>query len=242
MRAVRQLLRKVESRLDPQRQSRQVFWYVAHHFVLRDRKIAAQYILRSQIRKLHLGCGEYLLPGWLNMDYRPLCRETLYIDARQPFFFPDETFDYIFSEHMIEHISHGGGAKMLTECHRILKKGGRIRISTPDLAFLINLYRPDKSAVQREYIDWANQTFVKGSSGKNEVFVINNFMRAWGHTFVYDENTLRTAMSRVGFTDITKHDLQNSDHDALENLENLTRIPKAFLEIETMILEGTKAR
>ena len=49
MRAVQQLLRKVESRLDPERLSRQAFWYAAHRFVLRDRKIAARYISRSQI-------------------------------------------------------------------------------------------------------------------------------------------------------------------------------------------------
>jgi predicted SAM-dependent methyltransferase len=51
--------------------------------------------------------------------------------------FASDTFDFIFSEHMIEHVSHDDGAKMLAECHRVLKPGGHIRITTPDLAFLV---------------------------------------------------------------------------------------------------------
>jgi hypothetical protein len=72
------------------------------------------------------------------------------------------------------------------------------------------------------------------------VFVINNFMRHWEHTFIYDEHTLKTAMMSTGFTDITKCGLQQSKDDALCNLENMERIPAKFLEMETITLEGTK--
>jgi predicted SAM-dependent methyltransferase len=237
---MRRFLKRIGQDLYPVRRSRQTFWYLAHRYGTRDRKLANQYILQSEVRKLHLGCGWNLLPGWLNADYRPLCREVLYLDARQPFFFLDETFDYIFSEHMIEHISYNDGLKTLAECHRILRRGGKIRVSTPDLAFLIALYNGDKSSLQREYIAWANSNFLKDVPSDNEVFVINNFVRDWGHTFIYDEKTLKSVMASVGFTEITKYDLQSSADSVLCNLENLTRIPARFLEMETMTFEGTK--
>jgi predicted SAM-dependent methyltransferase len=129
---------------------------------------------------------------------------------------------------------------MLGECHRVLKKGGRVRISTPDLSFLVKLYGDDKSSLQREYIAWSNSTFLEDAPEDNEVFVINNFMRNWGHTFVYDEATLRTAMTQSGFANIIKCDLQQSKDDELCNLENITRIPLRFLEMETITLEGTR--
>jgi predicted SAM-dependent methyltransferase len=176
------------------------------------------------------------------MDYIPERRGALYLDARRHFFFKDETFDYIFSEHMIEHMSYQGGLNMLGECHRILKGCGKIRIATPDLAFLIALYRDEKSSLQKDYIAWANRTFVRDASEDNEVFVINNFMRDWGHMFIYNENTLRTAMINAGFTDIVKCGLRRSKHDALCNLESIVRIPTKFLELETITLEGTKAK
>ncbi len=242
LKMMRSLLRLIESNIDPQGRSRQTFWYMVHRFGLQNRKLANRYVLNTQVRKLHLGCGWNLLPGWLNMDYIPLCRRALYLDARRPFFFVSETFDYIFSEHMIEHMSYHDGLNMLVECHRILKPHGKIRISTPDLAFLIALYGTARSSLQREYVEWANSTFLKDAPDDNEVFVINNFMRDWGHTFIYDERTLKSAMISAGFTDVTKFDLQKSGDTELCNLENLTRIPTRFLEMETMIFEGTKKR
>ena len=239
---MRKLIERIEERFDPLKRSRQTFWYLAHRFGIWDRKLAERYILQSAVRKLHLGCGWNLLPDWLNMDFIPERRGALYLDARQPFFFKDETFDYIFSEHTIEHMSYHDGLNMLGECNRILKRLGKIRIATPDLAFLIALYRDDKSSLQRDYIAWANHTFVRDAPEGNEVFVINNFMRDWGHMFIYNENTLRTAMVNAGFADIVKCELRKSKHDALCNLESLARIPTKFLELETITLEGTKTK
>jgi len=71
---------------------------------------------------------------------------------------------------------------------------------------------------------------------------MNNFMRDWGHMFIYDEHTLKTAMITAGFTDIVKCELKQSKDDALCNLESLARITTKFLELETIILEGTKIR
>jgi hypothetical protein len=56
----------------------------------------------------------------------------------------------------------------------------------------------------------ASRTFIDGAPEDNETFVINNFVRDWGHTFIYDEKTLRGAMTSVGFAQITKFDLQES--------------------------------
>ena len=154
--------------------------------------------------------------------------------------FKEETFDYIFSEHVIEHISYRGGLNMLTECFRVLKKSGKVRMSTPDLAFLVDLTRPDKSELQRAYIKWAANTFIPGAPDDNEVFVINNFVRDWGHTFIYDEKTLRSAMIGAGFKIITKCGQLESEDAALRNLENENHLPPNFLRLETLTLEGSK--
>ena len=62
------------------------------------------------------------------------------IDITKKFPFVSSTFDYVFSEHMIEHIKYQDGLKMLNESFRVLKPSGKIRISTPDLQFLLDLY------------------------------------------------------------------------------------------------------
>jgi predicted SAM-dependent methyltransferase len=213
---------------------------ISRRFGLLDRDIAAQYLAQSGELKLHIGCGDNALSGWLNTDYFPHSRDIMHLDATQPFPFKNETFDYVFSEHMIEHISYRYGLKMLAECRRVLKPFGNLRISTPNLAFLIDLARTDKSGLQRAYIRWASRTFIAGAPEDNETFVINNFVRDWGHTFIYDEKTLRGAMTSAGFSQITKFELQESRHAALRNLENETRMPPGFLRLETLTLEGGK--
>jgi predicted SAM-dependent methyltransferase len=223
------------------RRARQMLCYLGHRLPGHDRAIVRRYLAQSKIKKLHIGCGKNVLPGWLNMDALPLLPDALYLDATRRFSFKDEVFDFVFSEHMIEHIAYHHGLNMLAECRRVLKPCGKIRISTPDLNFLVDLNRGDKSELHEQYIRWSTQTFNNGTVPEgNAVFVINQFVRSWGHRFIYDEKTLREAMLNAGFTNIVRCDLLESEAPALRNLENEARLPLAFLRLETLTLEGTK--
>ncbi len=42
--------------------------------------------------------------GFLNSDYFPRLSDAICLDTTNTYLFEDETFDYIFSEHMIEHV------------------------------------------------------------------------------------------------------------------------------------------
>jgi predicted SAM-dependent methyltransferase len=205
-----------------------------------DRDIATRYLAQSEEPKLHIGCGDHGLAGWLNTDFFPASRDIVFLDATRPLPFKDETFAYVFSEHMIEHIPYGDGLTLLAECYRVLIPGGKIRISTPDLAFVIDLARTDKSELQRAYIEWMSHEYIGNVQGDKAGFVINYFVRGWGHTFIYDESTLRGAMTAAGFTEIVRCGLLESDHAALRNLENEARLPPGFLRLETFTLEGSK--
>jgi predicted SAM-dependent methyltransferase len=244
---VRELLKSVlrgTHLLDPARgardASRRLAWEVGRKWRDTDRRLVSQH-LRGEVRKLHIGCGANLLDGWLNADYLPASREILHLDATEPFaLLGDATFDYVFSEHMIEHISHAKGLLMLKECHRVLRPGGKIRISTPDLAFLIDLYRTNPSDLQTRYMRWSKDQY--RLPDVNPTFVINNFVRDWGHQFIYDENTIRSALTEAGFQNLTRCALQESADPALSQLENERRMPPSFLRLETLTLEGEKAR
>jgi predicted SAM-dependent methyltransferase len=206
----------------------------------RDTKLVRDYLAEHDVRKLHLGCGSNLLDGWLNSDYFPRSSRVLSLDATARFPFEAGQFDYIFSEHMIEHIPYAGGESMLRECHRVLKPGGVLRISTPDLSFLLDLGRGQKSDLQQDYIDWSTREFVAGAPYADEVFVINNFMRDWGHVFIYDEKTLQRSLNHAGFDRTARCDLNQSTEPQLCGLENEQRLPTGFLKLETMTFEARK--
>jgi len=199
----------------------------------------SEYLTTHAVRKLQIGSGLNILEGWLNSDLNPSA-DAVSVDATKTFPFVEGSFDYVYSEHMIEHIDYKTGVQMLAECYRVLGPGGKVRIATPDLAFLIELYRKSKTALQKAYINWATDWFIENAPAYEDTFVINNFMRAWGHTFIYDEKVLRYAMARVGFMDTCRCELRQSSDPELRGLEHERRLPKGFLRLETLVLEGTK--
>ena len=203
--------------------------------------LVQSYLSATGLKKLHLGCGKNALPGWLNTDLEPVAPGIVRIDLTQKLPFADATFDYVFSEHVIEHLSFVHGQVMLSQCHRVLKPGGRLRISTPDLAFVVGLYSPQKTELQRRYIKWATKEFFRGAPYAEDTFVINNFVRDWGHTFIYDEKVLRDCLRTAGFQSIERCELKESVDPNLRGLENDARMPPGFLDMESFTLEAVKS-
>ena len=141
-------------------------------------------------RKLQIGAGDNLLPGWLNTTLYPFAPGAVFLDARLPFPIPDAQFDYVFSEHVIEHLEFDEAAHMLAEARRILRPGGRLRIATPDLAQIIALYTQPCAEAQQAYIRWIMDTFRPAVGEYNPAHVINQSFHGWRHKFIYDEPTL----------------------------------------------------
>ena len=189
--------------------------------------------------KLHLGCGRNLLEGWINTDFNTSkFQGSDFLDVTEKFPYDDNSVDYIFFEHMIEHINYQDGKFMIEESFRVLKSGGKIRISTPDLKFLINLYIDDKTDLQKRYIDYSFGKY--NLNGNSDTFVINNFHRDWGHIFIYDEKTLKGLFESIGFFDLKCYGLMESDDEELRGIEYIIRQPDGFVQLESFTLEGTK--
>jgi SAM-dependent methyltransferase len=112
-----------------------------------DFRAITTYLESHAVRKLQLGSGSHTPPGWLNTDIEPNEKEV-YLDATGKYPFPDQTFQYIFAEHLIAHVSWEAGLSMLQECHRVLAKGGKIRIVTPNLAKYVQLLEGNHDALR----------------------------------------------------------------------------------------------
>jgi len=206
-----------------------------------QQKRIKDYLANNAVRKLQLGSGVNPLPGWLNTDIE-MSGDIVFLDIRQPFPLESASFDFVFSEHLIEHVSYQHGVHCLRECFRVLRPGGKIRIATPNLSFLMALYREETTDCERRYIDWSVEMFGGPVQAPPATYVINNFFRNWGHQFIYDFEALRGAMAQSGFVDVRRMKVHESDEPVFCKLEAHGRvIPPEFNELETMVAEARKS-
>lgn len=158
--------------------------------------------------KLHLGSGDVRLDGWLNVDLEAPCAD-LHLDLRKPLPFGDESVEYIFNEHFIEHIDRKDALSLLKECCRVLNQNGVLRLSTPNLRYLAVSY------LSRNINDWGDLW-----QPKNPCHLMNEGMRFWGHEFLYDAEELNIILSEAGFEYIRFVPWRESTVDKLAGLES----------------------
>jgi len=190
----------------------------------------------------------------MNTDIDPMSDDVIFLDARETFPIGDRTFNYVFSEHVIEHMSYNHGVHMLSESYRILSPGGRIRIATPNLEAIMSTLGSKMGEPQARYITWVwnNRPPVRPLSAIDadrpltnrckEVFAINAMFMSYGHRFIYNRDILRDTMRSVGFIDISQHDVGSSNEEAFQGLESHGRSldNEDVNRFETMILEGKR--
>ena len=208
--------------------------YAARGHAVR-RATVRRYLATTDEPKLQIGTGPLSLPGWLNSD---LIMADIYLDVSRPLPLPDATFAYAFGEHLIEHIPEQTGLELLRELHRVLRPGGVLRLTTPDLRKIIAIYEDRNPVVTQA--DYAR--FLDSETGKRHergCQILNDYLRLWGHRYVYDEEDLTAKLHEAGFAEVARHETGESPHEALRGLERhggADWVNRA----EAMCLEATK--
>jgi len=81
-------------------------------------------------KKLNLGCGHKILPGWINHDLAPLPGVDVTHDLTKfPWPWENGEFDEISMKDVLEHLPDT--TKTLEEIYRIMKTGAKCLISVP---------------------------------------------------------------------------------------------------------------
>ena len=160
------------------------------------------------LTRLHLGCGTNLLDGWANVDLSGP-PPVIELDLTHPLPVADRSFDRVYCEHFIEHITLEEGRRLVAECHRVLRPGGIFRVSTPSLEKLVGEYRAGRLDEWHD-MHWKPQTPCQ---------LLNESMRLWGHQFLYDRAELTHLLESAGFTNIVSVGWRQSEHAELRGRE-----------------------
>ena len=101
----------------------------------RDRRTLTDLAGRSDLR-LNVGSSGNHLDGWLSIDIRP-DEQLLRHGRREAMAVRDGSADAVNSEHFIEHLTLDEARVYLSEAYRVLRPGGLIRTTTPNLRGLV---------------------------------------------------------------------------------------------------------
>ena len=194
----------------------------AYRSQIKDPGVIRDYLESHSVRKLQLGAGGNDPTGWLNTDIEPVGTEV-YLDATDRYPFSDGSFQYVFSEHMIEHVRWEAGVAMLKECYRVLAVGGKVRIVTPNLTKFVRLLSGGVDAEAKRYMMAKLRLHGWPETPVTEAYIFNRQVRDWGHQFLYDAATLRKSLELAGFKQITEYRLAEKTDPVFQEVEMRTR-------------------
>ena len=179
--------------------------------VRRDRGAIERLPAQAGELRLNIGPGAHHLAGWVGLDLRPE-RPALGMDASRRWPLPAGAAVAVNSEHVIEHLTREGARTYFAEAHRVVRPGGVIRTSTPNLRGLCELLLKDDSAslaIHREH----------GYEAATHGEMVNNYVYSWDHRHIYDFETLRLRLVEAGFTNVEEASFGRSRYPLLGGID-----------------------
>ncbi|MBN8560364.1 MAG: methyltransferase domain-containing protein [Leptolyngbya sp. UWPOB_LEPTO1] len=149
---------------------------------------------RAQMNRLEIGCGTSRKPGFVTTDIN---RTADYpFDLRIGLPFPDHSIDFIYSEHVLEHLNWRDLIALLQDCRRVLKPNGILSVVVPNARIYLNAY------ASSEHFD--HKAFCSHPCGllyKSKIDYVNYIFYMDGyHRYMFDEDNMIAVLREAGFS------------------------------------------
>jgi len=111
---------------------------------------------------LNLGCGRRIKQSteemkWINCDsYKRENKLDVICDLTKEFPFDDESYQYVYIEHFLEHLNKLDGEKLLINCYKCLKKNGILRLILPHYKKIFQKYLDRDQEFFKPFFDTLN--------------------------------------------------------------------------------------
>jgi predicted SAM-dependent methyltransferase len=142
--------------------------------------------------------------GWLTIDIVEGCDLQLNLLEKLPF--PDNSVDFIYSSHFLEHFQTSEIKSILKECYRILKPGGKISACIPDASIYINAYTRNEELDQTFWI-----RYLPAADINSKIDFINYIGHMNGeHKHLFDLENLIAIHKTCGFQSTKRRQFDSS--------------------------------
>lgn len=159
--------------------------------------------------KLNLGCNTRAKAGYVNIDKDKYPGVDVICDVFK-LDMADGVADEVYVSHILEHASHTRTVDILKEWHRVLRKGGVLKIAVPDFDRAIELY------LKCGLGDWV-VNYLWGDQGYDGA----------NHYCGFNEARLTAKLKEAGFRDISRVERLpgSSDTECSNNVSNVDMRP-----------------
>ncbi len=175
--------------------------------------------------KLHLGCGNKKFDGYVNIDIRKEVNPDVADDISNLSQFSDNSADLIYACHVLEHFGRYEYLEVLKRWHNILKSGGILRISVPDLEAVIK--KQNEGTPLRQLFG-----FLYGGQNYKENY----------HYIGFDFKTLSEDLESIGFKDVELWNWENVEHGHIDDYSQsyIPHMDKKNGNLMSLNVEATK--
>jgi hypothetical protein len=171
-----------------------------------------------------VGCGTQPIAGWCNIDIQQLEGVDLVMDVTRDFQFTGVRF--IFCEHFIEHLPLDDAIRFLYRCHAALRARGVLRITTPNLDWVVQShYDPHQTEAPQRL---------------ESALALNRAFHGWGHQFIFNAEVLTYLLRAAGFDPVYPCEYGESSKRELCSLERHQRYDPVGVLSDVLIYEAVR--
>jgi SAM-dependent methyltransferase len=203
--------------------------------------------------KVNLGSGTNTIEGWINIDKSwniylskfPTVKRILYKlgvipegafqadwkgknvirhDVKKGLPFEDESVNFIYCSHLLEHLTRDDAKKVCQEAYRVLKKDGIFRVVVPDLKLLAEKYvesdRKFFGGSPKPTADLFLESL--GLEGLRKRPILERILCSL-HKYMYDAESLTFLLRSAGFQDVRERNFREGACPDLKEIENRAR-------------------
>ena len=191
---------------------------------------------------MQYGCGLSAPDGWINFDASPTLRlqrlpllgkllttgavrfpqNVRYGDIAKGLPIPTGSCQGVYSSHVLEHLPLEDAKAALRETFRCLAPGGFFRLVLPDLELFAREYlerrHKEPAHVFMRCLQMGCETRPRGFGA-----FLRNWLGNQKHLWMWDFDSLRQEMSKVGFVDIRRATMGDGGDSRFSEVEEISR-------------------
>lgn len=163
---------------------------------------------------INLAAGSNGRHGWVNVDIFPWSGINCLYDCRRRLPFADNSARGIFCEHFLEHLDYTEEVPaFLSECRRVLRPGGVLRLVVPDAGRYLQAYGEPgwQSLARMRPLDDGHRDAAFRVRYRTKMELVNMvFRQGPHHRYAYDYDTLEFLLCRYGFSHVHRQEFARS--------------------------------